>query len=101
MFWGGDEGLLAKLFAGEDKIVLLGGERLAEDNGVEAGNLSRARGELRHGLDVAEVIGARDAPLRRRIARWRRHCWSARVSGPPGEAKRFDVGKDLGVHLGY
>jgi hypothetical protein len=37
--------------------VLLGGERLAEDEGVDPGDLAGAGGQLRHGLDVAELVG--------------------------------------------
>lgn len=79
---GGDEGLLGEVAAGEDEIVLLGGERLPEDHAFDAGALPRARGEIRHVLDMAELVatphrrrcrlGASHRRLRRRRRRRRR-----------------------------
>lgn len=52
--------------AGENEVVFLGGEGLTEDNGVEVGDLAGTGGELGHGFHMAEVVGGRDAPSRRR-----------------------------------
>ena len=57
LFRGGDECVGGELGAGEDEVVLLGGERLAEHDGVDPGDLAGAGGQLRHGLDVAELVG--------------------------------------------
>ena len=57
LFRGGDECVGGELGAGEDEVVLLGGERLAKHNGVDPGDLAGAGGQLRHGLDVAELVG--------------------------------------------
>lgn len=37
--------------------MLLSGERLAKDEGVDPGDLAGAGWQLRHGLDVAELVG--------------------------------------------
>jgi len=75
LFRGGDECVGGELGAGEDEVVLLGGERLAEYDGVDPGDLAvavaGAGGQLRHGLDVAELVGG--SARRRLLAVGRAH----------------------------
>jgi hypothetical protein len=72
---GGDERVGRELGVGEDEVVLLGGERLAEDERVDPGDLAGAGGQLRHGLDVAQLVGG---GARRVVAVGRAH---GRASG--------------------
>jgi hypothetical protein len=71
LFRGGDERVGGEVGAGEDEVVLLGGERLAEHDGVDPGDLAGAGGQLRHGLDVAELVGG--SARRRLLAVGRAH----------------------------
>lgn len=52
---GRDESGLREVRVGKDEVVLLRGEGVAEDDGVELGDLPGARGGVRHGLHVAEI----------------------------------------------
>ena len=54
LFRGGDECVGGELGAGEDEVVLLGGERLAEHDGVDPGDLANAGGQAAACCDMMD-----------------------------------------------
>lgn len=93
LFRRGDESVGREVGAGEDEVVLLGGERLPEHDGVDPGDLAGAGGQLRHGLDVAELV--RGSALRRRLlAVGRAHDggWRRRLASRGGRGSEIRAG---------